>query len=504
MLIQTYPVPRAAYELFLRQATGRLDVQAPIGNETVWFSKGFPVAIQTAKGDIPLLDVATEMGLVSPEKAQSLQGSTACTPPCRCLLESGQIPPDRVTVLLRETLLREFGRCCLSVNPPTFTEADLPEGLESVQLNPFAAFFHFFAYFSTPDQIRESEAHYQQFLSRPNRNLQYMLPAMELAPHILQSLKNWENPRTLSDLYVVSSMNQRETLGVLALLDLTGTLELTPRLTRPAAGAAGTDEKAGSSPGTPPRPATATRTSQPATRTDAAASALTPMQQETLDALRTLREKVKTNNPFEILDVPRDASDADIKRAYGKLARLCHPDRLMGSPRADVVPLAEKIFAMIGNAFQTLSDKSLRQEVEKSLDDPEIRGDLKKLDMKKRAALEVEKTRVLFRKGDYRSALASARRALNLYPYDAATLAILAYCTYHTAPDRDSAMPKATELVVRAIEINPGSEHAHYYRGLLARLAGDLSTARTSFETVLSLNPAHAEARQQLTSLDRK
>lgn len=60
-------------------------------------------------------------------------------------------------------------------------------------------------------------------------------------------------------------------------------------------------------------------------------------------------------NYYEILGVSKDASKADIKKAFRKLVRKYHPD-VSDDPKAD-----EKI-AEINNAYETLSDEDKRAE----------------------------------------------------------------------------------------------------------------------------------------------
>ncbi|NHN57097.1 DnaJ domain-containing protein [Calidifontibacter sp. DB0510] len=59
---------------------------------------------------------------------------------------------------------------------------------------------------------------------------------------------------------------------------------------------------------------------------------------------------------YAILGVPSDASDADIKKAYRKLARQYHPDKNPGDAAA------EQKFKDIGEANSVLSDKDKRAE----------------------------------------------------------------------------------------------------------------------------------------------
>lgn len=59
-------------------------------------------------------------------------------------------------------------------------------------------------------------------------------------------------------------------------------------------------------------------------------------------------------NPYEVLGVARDASDADIKKAYHKLVMQYHPDKNPGDKSA------EEKFKEINNAFDILKDPQKR------------------------------------------------------------------------------------------------------------------------------------------------
>lgn len=59
-------------------------------------------------------------------------------------------------------------------------------------------------------------------------------------------------------------------------------------------------------------------------------------------------------DPYSILNVARGASEADIKKAYRKLAKELHPDRNKDNPKA-----AEK-FSQVTQAYDLLTDKDKR------------------------------------------------------------------------------------------------------------------------------------------------
>jgi DnaJ-class molecular chaperone len=62
---------------------------------------------------------------------------------------------------------------------------------------------------------------------------------------------------------------------------------------------------------------------------------------------------------YEILGVPRNASEADIKKAYRKLARQHHPDRNPGDKQA------EARFKEVQSAYDVLSDKQKRENYDR-------------------------------------------------------------------------------------------------------------------------------------------
>ena len=56
-------------------------------------------------------------------------------------------------------------------------------------------------------------------------------------------------------------------------------------------------------------------------------------------------------NPYEVLGVPENASDEQIKNAYKDLVKKYHPDRYQNNPLAD---LAEEKLAEINEAYDTI------------------------------------------------------------------------------------------------------------------------------------------------------
>jgi len=67
-------------------------------------------------------------------------------------------------------------------------------------------------------------------------------------------------------------------------------------------------------------------------------------------------------DPYQILKVPRTATQSQIKSAYRKLALKYHPDRQSSSEEKE---RCTKVFASIGNAYEILADKDRREEYDR-------------------------------------------------------------------------------------------------------------------------------------------
>ncbi|KAG8851693.1 hypothetical protein FRC20_001675 [Serendipita sp. 405] len=86
---------------------------------------------------------------------------------------------------------------------------------------------------------------------------------------------------------------------------------------------------------------------------------------EQLAVVKRIR-KCKATEYYEILSLQKDCEEAEVKKAYRKLALQLHPDK-NGAPGAD------EAFKMVSKAFQVLSDTSLRAAFDRDGGDPESR-----------------------------------------------------------------------------------------------------------------------------------
>ncbi|XP_061488121.1 dnaJ homolog subfamily C member 25 [Rhineura floridana] len=75
---------------------------------------------------------------------------------------------------------------------------------------------------------------------------------------------------------------------------------------------------------------------------------------------------------YDVLGVSRDASKAEIARAYRQLALRYHPDRLRDpDPDGRGAESAQEKFLLIATAYETLKDEETRKDYDYMLDHPE-------------------------------------------------------------------------------------------------------------------------------------
>lgn len=63
---------------------------------------------------------------------------------------------------------------------------------------------------------------------------------------------------------------------------------------------------------------------------------------------------------YEVLGVQKDASQSQIKKAYHRLAKIHHPDKVQGDEQT--VKAAQQRFAAISDAYETLRDEEQRNK----------------------------------------------------------------------------------------------------------------------------------------------
>lgn len=222
-------------------------------------------------------------------------------------------------------------------------------------------------------------------------------------------------------------------------------------------------------------------------------------------------------NHYEILGVPRTASDLEIKSAYHKLARRYHPDKAESPEQATKL---EAEFSRISTAYNTLKDKDKRLVYDRTLQaEAEAKGDggsaigrggssavnkaagsgnfvnaatdANRASVARRAFVKGTQT---MSGGDYAKASELFEMAIKNNDREAMYHAKLALALLRS----HRSFNRATEAAKRAIELDPYNSD---YRIILAELyegANIKSMAISTYEEILKWDPSNDRARQAL------
>ena len=197
-------------------------------------------------------------------------------------------------------------------------------------------------------------------------------------------------------------------------------------------------------------------------------------------------------NPFNVLEIPPDASAEDIKAAYHRLAKRWHPDRFMGTEKAE----AEVRFRELAEAFSTLKDPARRLLLQQQVAKGQTAVPEQELAQERTPEDWAAMAKVAFEDGKVDQARALIHYAIRLDGAKPQYHALLASILEREGGDL-RAVVKALETAVRLAprDVESHIRLAQHFQtlGLAARAQGHLQLAR-------EISPNHAKLR----ALDRR
>lgn len=221
---------------------------------------------------------------------------------------------------------------------------------------------------------------------------------------------------------------------------------------------------------------------------------------------------------YEVLGIPRNASELEIKAAYHRLARKYHPDKVAGQPDAEA---KQQEFSAISTAYNVLKDPEKRSAYDQSLEVKRQQEVTKSGPLPKASSpgsgsagmtassANVDKSRAvvakrayvkgvqLLQSGDFHRAAEFFEVAIKNNDEEPIYHAKLA----QTLLRSHRSFSRATDAAQRAIDLDPYNTD---YRLILAELyenAGSTSLAVKTYEDIMKWDPANERAKIALASL---
>ena len=194
-------------------------------------------------------------------------------------------------------------------------------------------------------------------------------------------------------------------------------------------------------------------------------------------------------NPFNVLEIPPEATAEDIKAAYHRIANRWHPDRFTGEEKKE----AETKFRELAEAFSTLKDPAKRLLLQQQMQKAQPASVDRKIESAQERTPEdwAEMAKTAFDEGKIDQARALIHYAIRLDDEKAKYHALLAAILEKEGGDL-RAVVKALETTVR---LAPRDVESHL------RLAGHFQTlglvarAQRHLQIAQEISPNHPKLR---------
>jgi tetratricopeptide (TPR) repeat protein len=199
---------------------------------------------------------------------------------------------------------------------------------------------------------------------------------------------------------------------------------------------------------------------------------------------------------FGVLGVAREDPPSLLRRRFTELAKKFHPDAFSGQDvPAEVADKVGAISARLNEAYHVLASAEARTEYESMLGDARVRGDARRRDLVRDAAVKVKMANVHLNKREFDAARALLRNAVESDPHTKAYQAHLAWSMFADPKyDREDAVKEGLPMLLEAVKVDQENPSIHYYLGCVYKERGELKTALSHFQTAARLDKSFTKA----------
>jgi tetratricopeptide (TPR) repeat protein len=207
---------------------------------------------------------------------------------------------------------------------------------------------------------------------------------------------------------------------------------------------------------------------------------------------------LRTRNHFDLLGVARDATEAQVREAYFRLAKRFHPDGQHEADLGGTRDALEAIFRRLGEAYEVLRNPRIRVVYERNLAKaalaPPAEPEGPATEVFEAPDVAVERAAESLAAERYWEVIRILERAV---PRADGVLKqrgrVLLARAYARTPDWAK---QAEELLLTVVQQDPSHAEAHFHLGVIYRNQGLRARALKSFRRVLELAPGHVDAQR--------
>lgn len=226
--------------------------------------------------------------------------------------------------------------------------------------------------------------------------------------------------------------------------------------------------------------------------------------------VRELRGRIPDASLYELLGVPRDASDADIKKAFHAAARIFHVDNYPNVDLGDLRAGMQEVFGELSRAHATLTNPEKRREYDAALalNERGVPTDVRSIFL---ADESFRAGKRLVERGAYAEAKRQLEVATKLNRSEPDYWAYYHWAEFglletdaNGVPKSDAAVRRITEALTQVLAENERCFSAALFLGHIARVGGDEKSAERYYKRVLANDAQNLEATSNLRLLNRR
>jgi curved DNA-binding protein CbpA len=220
------------------------------------------------------------------------------------------------------------------------------------------------------------------------------------------------------------------------------------------------------------------------------------------EKIRQAYETMSYRDHYQVLNLPREASRDEIKRAYFRLAKEYHPDRHLQEGMEDMQEYLESLFRRITEAYDTLLIEKTRKEYDLSLAvgaAHQKRGQSAETTFSpdQQAAQLYERAREAFKQGDMGQVIYCMEWVLRFESEKAGYHALLGQA-FMAMPSK---LKEAEQAFQKAIQLDPANAAYYISLGLVYKKGGMKSRALAQFQEALKWSPKNKQALDEIQKL---
>ncbi len=209
----------------------------------------------------------------------------------------------------------------------------------------------------------------------------------------------------------------------------------------------------------------------------------------------SFRDTLPAMTLYQILDIPKTASEEDVKKAYFQMARRFHPDRFDRHIVTEFKAAIDEVFDGITNAYRVLSNKDSRRIYDAKSGAASTQEDIQ--DSYRKADIKFRQGKTLHGQGRYDEAIAYLEEAVRMRRDKGDYYLLLAMCESKL----NAYVQKAEQDFLKAIQLEPWNPEGYVGLGLLYKAEGLQTKAIKQLEKALEAEPEHTTAREAFEEL---